>query len=81
MIATHKDCGSVECGHRYSHDENDFCQDGQCRWSSECRCIPETKREQLAALMMTDEWGRMTDARAIDAIMKIFEEEKEEVAV
>lgn len=75
MIATHRDCASQECSHRVSHEENDFCKDGQCRWSSECRCQPETKREQLAALMMTDAWGRMTDAKAIDAIMAIFGEE------
>ncbi|MEN6321715.1 MAG: hypothetical protein ABFD82_23575 [Syntrophaceae bacterium] len=79
MIATHKDCGSSECGHRVPHQANDFCQDGKCRWSSECRCTPETHREQLAALMMTDEWCGMTDAKAIDAIMEIFGEEKEGV--
>lgn len=75
MIATHKDCGSMECSHRSHHEANDFCQDGACRWSSECRCVAETKREQLAALMMDDDWGHWTDATAIDKIMEIFGEE------
>jgi hypothetical protein len=37
--------------------------------------VAETKREQLAALMMDDDWGHWTDATAIDKIMEIFGEE------
>ena len=78
MICNHaSECNSTECEHKGFHEANAFCEGGNCRWAGNTKCVPQTLREQLAALMMTDEWGRMTDARAIDAIMKIFGEEKE----
>lgn len=77
ICINHKECNSTECRHRVSHSKDDFCFDGKCKWAENTVCVPEAKREQLAALMMTDEWGHMTDARAIDAIMEIFGEEKE----
>lgn len=77
MICIYADkCNSEVCEHKKSHPENAFCSGGQCSWGKDTRCVSETKREQLAALMMTDEWGRMTDAKAIDAIMEIFGEEE-----
>ena len=84
MICNHaSDCNSPSCQHKEPHPLSEFCKDGQCRWAGDTKCIPCSKRERLAALMMTDEWGRMTDAQAIDAIMEIFEEgeEEKEVAV
>ena len=78
MMCNHAhECGSRECEHRYPHPADEFCDAGRCRWAGDTCCIPQSHREQLAALMMTDEWGRMTDAKAIDAIMAIFEGEKE----
>ncbi len=78
MICNNADkCKSTECSHRMPHEyDAAFCKEGQCRWAGDTKCIPCSKREQLAALMMTDEWGRMTDAKAIDAIMEIFGEEE-----
>lgn len=49
MIATHRDCGSAECEHIASHKHNDFCN-APCRWSSECRCVPENKLESRELL-------------------------------
>lgn len=70
-------CQSTECSHRMPHEyDPDMCREGMCRWAGDTKCIPCSKRERLAALMMTDEWGRMTDAKAIDAIMEIFGEEE-----
>jgi len=74
----HVQCNSETCPHKIGHPENDFCKNGSCSWGEDTHCVPETKREQLAALMMLDKWSRMTDAQAIDAIMEIFGEEKEE---
>jgi hypothetical protein len=72
----HAECNSIECPHRPEHDfMAGWCNDGSCKWAKDTRCVEPSKREQLAALMMTDEWGKMTDAKAIDAIMEIFGEE------
>lgn len=78
ICINHDICNSTTCSHKVPHPADAFCEPGHCNWG-DTRCEPETKREQLAALMMTDEWGRMTDAKAIDAIMEIFGEEKEVV--
>lgn len=72
MIATHKDCGSKECGHRKSHKENDFCQDGKCRWSAECRCVAESKRELLDDLLR--KYLIVDRDEAADKIEEIYKE-------
>lgn len=70
-------CTSTLCPQGKPHEQNAFCGHGFCRQSEESTyCVPESKREQLAALMLTNEWGDMTDAQAIDAIMEIFGEEE-----
>lgn len=76
MIATHADkCLSRECPHLVPHAENEFCHDGQCRWSSECRCVPESKRERLEGYLI----GLLQDAdksdisEIADAIEAIYE--------
>lgn len=73
MIATHAHCGSSDCPHKVPHKENEFCHDGMCRWSSECRCIPESKREMLEEYLM----GLFPDERIegiANAIESIFKE-------
>lgn len=69
-------CAGVGCPQGTPHERNAFCGHGFCRQSEDTYCVPESKREQLAALMLTNEWGHMTDAQAIDAIMEIFGEEE-----
>jgi hypothetical protein len=76
MIATHKDCGSKECEHRDPHPANAFCQDGQCRWSSECQCVPESTRERVEALIKSDELTTLSEDQFVDRIMDIFEEKE-----
>ena len=71
MIATHAHCGSPDCPHKVSHAENEFCHDGMCRWSKECRCVPETKRERVIELLkgyLCDDEGVPEIADAIEAI-------------
>lgn len=34
-------CNSMECEHKDDHEFLDgWCDDGQCRWSPDCRCEP-----------------------------------------
>jgi hypothetical protein len=34
------ECNSTECEHKGDHEFLDgWCDDGQCRWSSDCRCV------------------------------------------
>lgn len=74
MIATHADkCQSQECSHRVPHPENTFCHDGMCRWSSECRCVPDSKKEQVIEILkgyLCDDEGVPEIADAIDQIYK-----------
>jgi hypothetical protein len=61
-----KQCNSLTCVHKGPHTQMEkWCEQGSCKWSSECRCVPETKRERLMALIndyhttfvpMTDEY-------------------------
>lgn len=79
MIATHAHCGSPICKHKEPHAKNDFCGDGQCRWSTECRCVPESKKERLVALIHDyhTAFVPMTDEEFADRIEEIYEEGKD----
>lgn len=73
MIATHADkCQSQECPHRVPHAENEFCHDGQCRWSSDCECVPESKREQVIAILDAYLCGDENIPNIADAIEAIY---------
>lgn len=43
------ECNSTECEHKGDHEFLDgWCDDGQCRWSSDCRCVGAMmSREEL----------------------------------
>ena len=77
MICNHVlECNSSECEHRTPHVQNAFCHDGQCRWAGDTRCIPESKREQILALMNSENWDNLSNDLVADAIMAIFEEDQ-----
>lgn len=43
------ECNSTECEHKGDHEFlPGWCDDGQCRWSPDCRCEPiRMSREEL----------------------------------
>lgn len=73
-----KQCNSETCPHRVSHTENDFCKIGSCSWGEDTRCVPESKRERLVALIHDyhTAFVPMTDEEFADRIEEIYEEGK-----
>lgn len=74
MIATHAHCGSPICKHKEPHAKNEFCGDGQCRWSKECRCVPENRREQVIAILDRYMYRDERIANIADAIESVYKE-------
>ena len=81
MICNHAhECGSRECEHRIPHLVNSSCGVGWCRWAGDTRCVSESNRELVEALIKGNELIDLSEDEVVDRIMKIFEGKKEEVA-
>lgn len=76
MICNHAhECGSTECEHRKPHPANEFCSDGKCRWAGDTRCIAESTREMVEALIKGNDLIDLSEDQVVDRIMEIFEKE------
>lgn len=79
MICSDADrCQSSCCGHRMPHSVDKFCEHGSCRWGSDTRCTPESKREHaeilVQELIMDDRFGRMAGPELLQRIVNIVVE-------
>lgn len=70
----HKQCNSKTCPHRLPHPTNDFCYGGSCSWGTDTRCVPESKREQVAAILEAYLCGDKQIGNIVDAIDTIYKE-------
>ena len=77
MICNHAhECHSQECEHREPHPANKFCEQGNCRWAGDTKCIAESNRELLENLLDSDALDVMKGHELVDAIIEIFEGKK-----
>jgi len=50
-----------------------WCEQGSCKWSSECRCVPESKRERVED-MLKDFFAGQNIPEIADRIEEIYKE-------
>ncbi len=67
-------CNSLSCIHKRPHTQMEkWCEQGSCKWSSECRCVPESKRERVED-MLKDFFAGQNIPEIADRIEEIYKE-------